>query len=1037
MKQLVCLLSGASLLALIPGSMLAQPANDTFANSWQIDGTSVSTNGDSTGATSGLESGEPNHGGVGARASVWFHWTAPATGITRIDTLGSSFNTVLAVYTGSSVSTLSTVAANNDADGGTSASRVYFVAIQGTRYEIAIAGIRRQNPTVGPYTLNLQMLPYVGIVSPTNGAIFPTGANLPLSVDASTPNGSVSKVDFYHDGILFYTAVTPPFGASYASPPVGTNSFFAVVTDSASQTWTSAVVSVLVGDVSISLTLPGNGDSFFGTAPIPVTATGYSATSIVARVEFLADGVAFAQDTTSPYSATWDAVTPGNHALSAVLVEDSGFATTSAPVNITVTGQSLVFTGAIWKYLDDGSDQGTAWTAPAFNDGGWASGPAEMGYGDDTENPPRPEATVVGYGPDPGNKYITTYFRHNFVVKNAASYTNLVLDVMRDDGAVVYLNGVEAARFHMPEGPIDYLTPASTPAVGGTDEYTFFPMNIDPGLLVEGTNVLAAEIHQDNVTSSDISFDLDLVGQGNPSAGPTVAFTSPTDHSTFLAPANITLTVDAKTSPGTITNVQFFVGGSKLGQVTSSPFTLVWSNVVQGIFTLRAIAKDSGGLSATSAPVTIAVSQAVSESLALVDPGSVWKYLDDGSDQGTAWIEPSFDDTTWASGPGELGYGDLPEGHPEATVLCCSNAAVKSITYYFRHRFALPNANIVTNLTLSLLRDDGAAVYLNGHEIVRDGLPPGALYDTLASQTVGGTDEATYFEFQLAPSWLVSGDNVLAVEVHQASTSSSDISFDLGLTADAVITSNQAPIVALTSPADGAVYQAPTNVTLSATATDFDGIAHLEFYADTTLLGQDSTSPYSLTWNNPAPGTYALSAVAVDNQGTRGTSSVARVTINAPPVNTDPPVIISVNPPAGSSVGSLTAIQVTFSETVTGVDASDLLINGNPATSVTENGTTYTFLLTQPSYGTALITWANNHGIVDIGYPPLPFDGTAPDATWSYNILDTVPPVIIAQDPPADAFVTNLVQYPPSRSANLSPASMPAISSSMARRPSA
>src|SRR5688500_2897674 len=84
---------------------------------------------------------------------------------------------------------------------------------------------------------------------------------------------------------------------------------------------------------------------------------------------------------------------------------------------------TLVPAGAVWKYLDNGSDQGTALRGTAFSDSNWPSGPAELGYGDATEG--RPEGTVVGYGPDPANRYITTYFRHSFNVADATGYGSL------------------------------------------------------------------------------------------------------------------------------------------------------------------------------------------------------------------------------------------------------------------------------------------------------------------------------------------------------------------------------------------------------------------------------------------------------------------------------------------------------------------------------------------------------------------------------------------------------------------------------------
>ena len=176
--------------------------------------------------------------------------------------------------------------------------------------------------------------------------------------------------------------------------------------------------------------------------------------------------------------------------------------------------ESLVSDGSVWKYLDDGSDQGTpadgpSWFGhPNYDDSLWLQGPAELGYGDASNG--RPEATVINSGPD-RNYFITTYFRRAFNVNDASQYLGLHLRLLRDDGAVVYLNGAEVARSNMPGGAIDYLTPASS-NVGGSDEYAFSDFTLDVNLLSDGTNVLAVEIHQASSTSGDISFDLELQG---------------------------------------------------------------------------------------------------------------------------------------------------------------------------------------------------------------------------------------------------------------------------------------------------------------------------------------------------------------------------------------------------------------------------------------------------------------------------------------------------------------------------------------------
>ena len=96
-----------------------------------------------------------------------------------------------------------------------------------------------------------------------------------------------------------------------------------------------------------------------------------------------------------------------------------------------------------------------------------------------------------------------------------AIYTNLTFKLLRDDGAIVWLNGRELYRSNMPEAPtaITYLTTAPT-SVGGADEQTFFITSLPATSLVAGTNIVAVEIHQQAPDSSDLSFNLELVANG-------------------------------------------------------------------------------------------------------------------------------------------------------------------------------------------------------------------------------------------------------------------------------------------------------------------------------------------------------------------------------------------------------------------------------------------------------------------------------------------------------------------------------------------
>ncbi len=174
------------------------------------------------------------------------------------------------------------------------------------------------------------------------------------------------------------------------------------------------------------------------------------------------------------------------------------------------TNQTLIALGsADWKFFDRGVDQGTAWRMPAFDDTGWSNGCAQLGYADGDE------CKTVGFGPSSSAKYPTTYFRKTITVADPALYVNLTLRVLRDDGAVVYVNGVDVFRsptMPQPPTPILYTTLATNLSVGNAPgDNTIDQATLNRNVLVAGPNVIAAEVHQHRGDSSDMSFDLELV----------------------------------------------------------------------------------------------------------------------------------------------------------------------------------------------------------------------------------------------------------------------------------------------------------------------------------------------------------------------------------------------------------------------------------------------------------------------------------------------------------------------------------------------
>lgn len=170
---------------------------------------------------------------------------------------------------------------------------------------------------------------------------------------------------------------------------------------------------------------------------------------------------------------------------------------------LLVAPERLIRFGDTWRFADFGTNPSPSWTHVDFDDAAWRAGPGQLGYGDGDE------ATVVSFGSSTANRHITTYFRRTFVVPDPDDLLSLRARLVRDDGAVIHVNGREATRYLMPPGSISPSTRAVW-AVAGVEETTPIEFPLPVSLLQAGTNVIAVEIHQAESDSSDISFDLEL-----------------------------------------------------------------------------------------------------------------------------------------------------------------------------------------------------------------------------------------------------------------------------------------------------------------------------------------------------------------------------------------------------------------------------------------------------------------------------------------------------------------------------------------------
>ena len=279
----------------------------------------------------------------------------------------------------------------------------------------------------------------------------------------------------------------------------------AVKTGDTTLTHSQSALDFVAGNVtpgsSVTLTISNRGTSPLTNLSLSVTGACAAEFAVMqpSSAEVAAGG-------STACSVTFSPVAQAPHAATLHIASN---AAEQPSFDIGLTGQLPPLTNtciagdAAWRYFDRATDLGTAWRSNAFSDAAWSSGPAPLGFGDLNGFLP---ATVIA-----SNRQWTAYFRRAFYVPDSSIFTSFNARMLRDDGAVVYLNGTEVWRDNMPAGAIAYATPAST-SLSGTNESTWVTKTLSPANLVNGTNLLAAEVHQQSTSSPDLAFAFELTG---------------------------------------------------------------------------------------------------------------------------------------------------------------------------------------------------------------------------------------------------------------------------------------------------------------------------------------------------------------------------------------------------------------------------------------------------------------------------------------------------------------------------------------------
>jgi hypothetical protein len=640
------------------------------------------------------------------------------------------------------------------------------------------------------------------ITSPTSGQNVAVCADLTVS---TMTTGPITNVDFLLDGVFVANDTTFPFGGTVMVPaatPLGPHTLTAVATDTTGAMVATAprsfnVVANTPPMIALTNTFSGTvtGTTFLVGSPITVQA-GFSDDDVITNISWFVDGVLYI---TNRINNTWTYVDSlaGTHVLRGEASDRKG-QVTAATRTITVTNPPastytlLVTNGSEWRYTVASTAEpplsfNQPWYSTIYDDSGlleWASGFAELGNGDVVDG--HPERTMIDIGPA-GARYSAIYFRKIFDVTDPSAFAIISLRLLRDDGAVVYLNGlpVWTNNIAVTTSPIVYTNFANASDDGLNYQVLNLPNPSEAPVVVAGQNTVAVEVHQQNAGSSDLSFDMMIWGSTIGNQPPSVTLTNPVPGSNLMVGTFVDVAATAADSDGTVARVDFFDNGVLRLSDNAAPFDFTLGDLTAGAHTISAVAFDNSGSNSTPSSVMIVVTNPPGLTAVLTN-GAEWKYLDDGTDQGTAWKALLFTDTGWSNGIADFGYGDGP-GVPERTVVGFGpDPNLKYTTTYFRKKINVASLADIGRLRLDALRDDGIVVHINGTEVFRNNFTNTTtpiLFGDFADAAIGGAAESTYitYETNIAASGLIVGMNIIAVEIHQSDTNSSDISFDLML----------------------------------------------------------------------------------------------------------------------------------------------------------------------------------------------------------------------------------------------------------------
>jgi choice-of-anchor A domain-containing protein len=765
--------------------------------------------------------------------------------------------------------------------------------------------------------------PVVAITSPAAGTVSNEPGHFTLVASASSPNsgGSIAKVEFLAGTIKLGETSTAPYTFEWTGVAAGTYSVYARATDNAGATSDSAPVQLIVNALpTAAVTAPADGSAYYAGIAVPVTVAASDADGTIATLDVLVDGTAAAHCTTNPCTASITGLALGTHAIVASATDDRGASAQSAPVHVVIQAAPLPPSVAI-----------TAPTAGAIVN---APGSIALAATASSPNAGGSIAKVEFFnGTTKVGESLSAPFTATWSSVPAGTYT--VFARATDDrgitadssGVSVIVNALPTVSITAPAANATFTAPADiaiTATASDSDgtiakieifegatkvgECAASPCTLTFAQAAAGTYALTARA-TDNRAATATSAPVSVVVQ-SPLLPPTVSLTAPTAGTVVNAPAAVTVSANASSpnTGGSIAKVEFFAGATKIGESLASPYTISWSNVAAGSYSLTARATDDRGVTTTSAPVAIVVN--APPTVSITAPANNATYLAPvdiaitaaaADSDGTVVKVEIFQGATklgeCATSPCSATFAQAPAGNYALTARATDDRGATTTSAAVNVVVQAPQPPTVA------ITAPAAGTVVNA---------PGAFTVTASASSPNTGGSITKVEFfagttkigeALTAPYTISWANV-AAGTYSLMARATD---NRGTTADSAPVSvivNALPTVSITAPANNASYNAPADIAITATASDSDGtIAKIEIFQGATKVGECAASPCTVTFAHAGVGTYSLTAKATDNRGGATTSTPVSVTVKSASL----PPTISITSPASGTVFSAPA----------------------------------------------------------------------------------------------------------------------------------